>query len=88
MHKSFGDNPPCKDCLPYLWPENQPVYSIYSRVCGQHIMADFQPVDLNLLPVVEVMDIVGVDKEDRLYCLDLVQKAYHEVLKVTRDKKK
>ena len=88
MHETFGEKPPCNDCLPYLWPENQVVYSVYSRVCGQHIMADFQPIDLNLLPVFKVMDIVGVDKEDRLHCLDLVQKAYHEVLKVTRDKKK
>jgi len=51
-------------------------------------MADFQPVDLNLLPVFKVMDAVGIDKEDRLYCVDLVQKAYHEVLKIEREKKK
>jgi len=88
MHEQFNDDPPCRECLPYLWPENQQVYSVYSRVCGQHIMADFQPVDLNLLPVFKVMDAVGIDKEDRLYCVDLVQKAYHEVLKIEREKKK
>lgn len=88
MHEQFNDKPPCEECLPKLWPENQPIYSIYSRVCGQHIMAECQPVDLNLMPVFEVMDIVGIKKEDQLFCLDMIQKAYHEVLKVERNKKK
>ena len=88
MHEQFGDIPPCDKCLPYLWPENQPIYAVYSRVCGQHIMAEYQPIDLNLTPVFKVMDAVGIRDEDQLYCLDLVQKAYHEVLKITREKKK
>jgi len=88
MHEQFNDDPPCRDCVPYLLPENQGVYSVYSRVCGQHIMAEFQPIDLNLLPVFEVMDVIGIAREDQLYCVDLVQKAYHEVLKIEREKKK
>ena len=73
--------------MPLLWPENQPIYLIYSRVCGQHIMAEYQPVSLNLMPVFKMMDIVGIEKEDRLFCIDMIQKAYHGVLKVTRSKK-
>jgi len=82
-----NEKPNCKDCIPYLWPENQTVYFIYSRVCGQHIIAEHQPIDLNLMPVFEMMNLVGIEKEDQLYCLDLVQKTYHEVLKVQRKKK-
>lgn len=88
MHEAFNDKPPCRKCLPHLWRENQTVYQVYSRVCGQHIMAEYQPVDLNLVPVFKVMDAVGIEKSDQLYCLDLVQKAYHEVMKIERAKNK
>ena len=79
--------PNCRECLPYLWPENQPIYLIYSKVSGQHIMADYMPIELNLMPVFKMMDIVGIEKKDQLYCIDLIQRAYHEVLQVTRQKK-
>jgi len=49
-------------------------------------MAEYQPVSLNLMPVFKVMDIIGIEKEDQLYCIDMIQKAYHDVLKVTRKK--
>jgi len=87
MHEQDGEKPPCDKCLPDLWQENQPIYAVYSRVCGQHIMAEYQPIDLNLMPVFKVMDVVGIRKEDQLFCLDLVQKAYHKVLKIKRQKK-
>ena len=88
MHEAFDDEPPCFKCLPALWPENQPIYSVYSRVSSQHIMAECQPIDLNLMPVFKMMDLVGIRKEDQLFCLDMIQKAYHEVQQVARDKKK
>ena len=50
-------------------------------------MAEHTPVDLNLMPVFKMMDIVGIKKQDRLFCLDMIQKAYHEVMRATRQKK-
>ena len=84
----YGDEPDCFKCLPRLWPENQPIYAVYSRVSSQHIMAECQPIDLNLVPVLGIMDLVGIRKEDKLFCMDMIQKAYHEVQQVERDKKK
>jgi len=71
-----------------LWPENKIIYEIYSYVSGQHIMASETPVDLNLIPVFKMMDFMGVKKMDQLYCVSLIQKAYHEALKVAMRKKK
>ena len=51
-------------------------------------MAECQPIDLNIVPVLGVMDLVGIRKEDQLFCMDMIQKAYHEVQQVERDKKK
>lgn len=73
--------------MPYLWPENQPIYSVYSRVSGQHIMADYTPIELNLMPVFKVMGLVGIKKEDHLYCIDMLRKVYHHIIKIRRDKK-
>ena len=84
----YGDEPDCLKCLPRLWPENQPIYAVYSRVSSQHIMAECQPIDLNIVPVLGVMDLIGIRKEDQLFCMDMIQKAYHEVQQVERDKKK
>ena len=51
-------------------------------------MAEYQPIDLNLVPVLGIMDLVGIRKEDKLFCMDMIQKAYYEVQQAERDKKK
>ena len=88
IHIEINEDPPCKTCLPVLLPENQIIYSIYSRVCGQHIMGQAGPVDLQLEPIFKVMDLMNIKKENRLFCMDMIQKAYHSVIKKRREKKK
>lgn len=85
--EAYNEKPSCKDCIPDLLPENQAIYTVYSRVCGQHIMGQAGPVDLKLEPVFKIMDLVGIKQEDQLFCIDIIQKAYHSVLKKQREKK-
>ena len=73
----YGEEPNCSDCLPGLYPENQGVLEVYNAACGQHITTD----------IYTIMRDVGIKKEDRLYCLRLVQRAWGEVVKVMREKK-
>ena len=82
-----NEKPPCKGCISTLRPENQVIYMVYGRVCGQHIMGQAGPVDLRLEPVFRVMTLVGIKKEDQLFCIDMIQKAYHSVIKKQREKK-
>jgi hypothetical protein len=51
-------------------------------------MASDTPIELNLEPVFKVMDFMNIPKEDQFYCLRLVQKAYHESIKIMLDKRK
>ena len=74
-------------CVPSLWPENRLIYEVYRRVCGQHIMGSSRPIGLNLVPVFEVMDRLGIDKADQMQCVDMIQAAYNEVLKAMVEKK-
>jgi len=62
--------------LPGLFPENQGVLEVYNAACGQYITTD----------IYKLMDEVGIKKEDRLYCLRLIQKAYGETMKFMRAK--
>ena len=83
----YDDIVDCKKCIPYLSEENRPIIDVYNRVCGQHIMADYTPVELNLMPVFKIMDLVGIKEDDKLYCMDLVKMAYHYILQRNKDKK-
>jgi len=88
IHAEINEDPPCKTCLPPLLPENQIVYAIYSRVCGQHIMGSAGPVDLLLEPIFKIMELFKVDKEDQLFYIDMIQRAYHNMLEVRRERRK
>jgi len=55
--------------LPYLEVENRAIYEVYRRVFGE-----IENVD-----IFRVLELVGIKKEDYLYCLDLVQSARGEV---------
>ena len=50
---------------------------VYNTTCGQHITTD----------IYTIMDEVGIKKEDRLYCLRLVQRAWSEVVIAMREKR-
>lgn len=71
-----------------MMPENQAIYLIYSKVDGQHIMGQVGPVDIKLEPVFKVMDLMGVRQEDQMFCIEMIQKAYHRIIKLQMDKKK
>jgi hypothetical protein len=72
-----NDKPDCRACLPDLLQENQGVVQVYNVVCGQQVTES--PFN--------IMDQIGIEKEDRLYCLNLIQSAWNEVSKIMRDKK-
>lgn len=63
--------------MPWLEPENQIVYEVYFRV--------FNVIENDPF---KIMDMIGIEKDDRLFCLDLIQGARNEVLKVQQEKGK
>lgn len=66
----YKEDPPCGVCLPELENENRPVYDVYRRAFGA----------IETIDVFKIMDLVGIKKEDCLYCLDLIQNARSEVM--------
>jgi hypothetical protein len=48
--------PPCDTCRPITMPENEAAIMLYSIVQNQWIMGPGGPVDINHLPVWEVID--------------------------------
>jgi hypothetical protein len=64
--------PPCSDCLPELQNENHLAYEVYWRV--------FNSIE-NIDPF-RIMKMVGVHKDDRLFCLDLIQVTRNEVMRL------
>jgi len=68
-----------------LLPENIEVYEIYDMIRNQHIMGASGPVDLNLIPVFEVMNRRGVKDWER--CLNLLRMVYDlDIKRLYRDK--
>jgi len=86
VYELDNERPPCGKCIPALMPENQKVYGVYRRVCGQHIMGQMGPIDIMIEPIFRVMSAMDIDEADHLLCLDLIQKAYHEILNLKRSK--
>ena len=73
--------------MPYLMPENQIPYLVYNKVSDQHIIGPTGSVGLRLEPVFKVMELMGIDKEDQLFCMELVQRAHHAIIEGYKDKK-
>ena len=87
----YGEIPPCGsidnpdfDKCPHLTvrlaPENAGAWEVYRRTCNQHRMGQAGPVALDLVPVFEVMDRMGIDKSEQIAMADIVTRAYHAVL--------
>jgi hypothetical protein len=51
-------------------------------------MASETPIEINLIPVFKVMDFYKIPESDKLYCMRLIQNAYHASLKVALSKRK
>ena len=60
-----------------LLPENHGILEVYNVACGQHVTTD----------IYAIMNDVGIQEEDRLYCLRLIQRAYGEVMQIMKEKK-
>ena len=74
--------------MPHLIPENQTPYLVYSKVLNQHIIGPAGSVGLQLEPIFRVMELMKVDKDDQMFCLDLVQKVHHAMIETYKDKQK
>ena len=66
-----NEGPPCAECCPELLPGNVDAWMIYERCQGQLIMSLDGPVDINVLAVLAVMELEGV--ENKQECLRQVQ---------------
>ena len=66
------DDPPCSECLPELQQENVLVYEVYWRV--------FNVIDN--VDSFRIMKMIGIHKDDRIRCLDMIQGARNEVMKI------
>ena len=69
--KAYGEEPDCSNCLPDLLPENVGVLQVYSATCGQYITDS----------IFTIMDKVGIEENDQMYCLGLIQRALGEVMR-------
>ena len=70
--KVADDDPPCSECLPELQPENILLYEVYWRVFN--VIENIDPF--------RIMKMVGIHKDDRIQCLDMIQGARNEVMKI------
>ena len=64
--------------MPSLLPENGPVYNVYHRVFG--VLENIDPF--------HVMELVGIQENGKLFCLDLIQNARSEVMRAKNAKNK
>ncbi len=62
--------------MPKIFPESENVYQVYKRMFGPIENPD----------IFSVMELVGIERENQLFCIDLVNIARIEVLK-TREVK-
>ena len=67
----YGEEPDCAKCMPDLLPENVGVVKVYNATCGQYITDS----------IFTIMDKVGIEENDQMYCLGLVQRALGEVMR-------
>jgi hypothetical protein len=58
--------------LPELESENALIYEVYYRVFGS----------IENIDVFKVMDLIGIKPADQLHCLDMIQAARNEVLRI------
>jgi len=63
--------------MPSLIKENGPAYNVYHRVFG--VIENIDPF--------QVMGLVGIEEDEKLFCLDLIQNARSEVMKSQNAKK-
>jgi len=63
--------------MPQLLLENGPAYNVYHRVFG--VIENIDPF--------KVMNLVGIEDDEKLFCLDLIQNAKSEVTRSKNAKK-
>lgn len=76
------DAPPeCGDCMPSLTDENKAVYEIMKRCynVGNNI---------DSTTILRMMDFFDIDRDDQLYCFDLITKAVGKITEHARTKLK
>lgn len=72
--------------VPYpLWPENSTQFDIWQLVGDQWIMGASGPVALNLIPVLHVIDNLGLDGDEKSSMLDDVKLMADSALKQIRE---
>ena len=69
--------------MPQLYPVNDDVIQVYTRVMDQHIMGYGGPIALNVEAVIGVMDVLEV--ENRLEVMEKVRFIYNYMLKRQRE---
>jgi len=72
------DKPDCSICL-NIEKESVPVYKLYNKVKNQHIIGFGGPVSLNLNSLYELIPRVGIEDDEFLRCVELVEMLYHQV---------
>jgi len=77
----YKEEPPCyknlPECPPRLLPENVLIYEVYWRTFGT----------IEGIDVFKIMALVGIKEIDILYCLDSIQYARNEVLKMQQEER-
>ena len=64
--------------MPQLLFENGAVYNVYCRVFGM----------IEHIDPFQIMDLVGIQENEKLFCLDLIQNAKSEVMRARNAKTK
>lgn len=60
MREREGAPPPCDECVPPLWEENQEAFRVYMLCRDQLVMGFNGPVAVNHLAIHEAMRLYGV----------------------------
>ena len=76
----YNEEPKCDTCMPDLKSENQIPYEIWNMVKYQWIMGPQGAVDIQIQPIIELINMYQVPDNEKVYCLNLVSNASRYVL--------
>lgn len=83
IHEPKGGRPPCDECLPPLWEENQEAFRVYMLCRDQLVMGFNGPVAVNHIAVHEAMRLYGVGNP--VDCFEkVVMASRHELARLAK----
>ena len=86
IYERKGAEPPCLDCSPIMYSENEEAFGIFPIVYNQILFAGMgEPIGLNLIAVKAVFDIMKVENQKE--CLMKILVMFDHYFEKIKEKK-